>query len=52
MHKAGDRNRDSGTGRRRYYHPEQKDYATFLQTSEETGGVHTLIEVEVKSDPL
>lgn len=32
---------------RRYYHPVQKDYATFLQTSEETGGEHTLIEVEV-----
>jgi quercetin dioxygenase-like cupin family protein len=33
--------------RRRYYHPEQKDYATFLETSEETGGARTLIEVEV-----
>jgi mannose-6-phosphate isomerase-like protein (cupin superfamily) len=32
---------------RRYYHPEQKDYATFLETSEETGGEHTLVEVEV-----
>ena len=32
---------------RRYYHPIQKDYATFLETSEETGGVRTLIEVEV-----
>jgi hypothetical protein len=33
--------------RRRYYHPEQKDYATFLETSEETGGERTLIEIEV-----
>jgi mannose-6-phosphate isomerase-like protein (cupin superfamily) len=33
--------------RRRYYHPIQKDWATFLETSEETGGDHTLIEVEV-----
>ena len=32
---------------RRYYHPLQKDYATFLKTSEETGGEYTLIEVEV-----
>jgi len=35
-----------GAGRR-YYHPLQKDYATFLETSEETGGDRTLIEVEV-----
>lgn len=35
-----------GAGRR-YYHPLQKDYATFLETSEETGGDHTLIEIEV-----
>src|SRR5215210_3077301 len=33
--------------RRRYYNPDQKDYATFLQTSEETGGERTLIEIEV-----
>jgi quercetin dioxygenase-like cupin family protein len=33
--------------RRRYYNPEQKDYATFLQTSQETGGERTLIEIEV-----
>jgi quercetin dioxygenase-like cupin family protein len=33
--------------RRRYYHPIQKDYATFLKTSEETGGEYSLIEVEV-----
>ena len=32
---------------RRYYHPLQKDYATCLKTSEETGGEYTLIEVEV-----
>jgi quercetin dioxygenase-like cupin family protein len=32
---------------RRYYHPLQKDYATFLKTSEETGDEYTLIEVEV-----
>jgi quercetin dioxygenase-like cupin family protein len=32
---------------RRYYHPIQKDYATFLETSEETGGEYTLIEIEV-----
>ena len=25
-------------GKRRYYHPGQKDFATFLKTSEETGG--------------
>lgn len=35
------------TERRRYYHPGQKDYATFLKTAEETGGEYTLIEVEV-----
>jgi quercetin dioxygenase-like cupin family protein len=34
-------------GKRRYYHPGQKDYATFLQTSEETGGERTLIEIEL-----
>src|SRR3712207_6255625 len=31
---------------RRYYHPIQKDHATFLKTSEETGGEYSLIEVE------
>ena len=31
----------------RYYHPVQKDYTTFLETSEETGGEHTLIEIEL-----
>jgi quercetin dioxygenase-like cupin family protein len=35
-----------GAGRR-YYHPLQKDYATLLETSEETGGDRTLIEIEV-----
>jgi mannose-6-phosphate isomerase-like protein (cupin superfamily) len=35
------------SGKRRYYHPGQKDYATFLQTSEETGGERTLIEIEL-----
>lgn len=35
-----------GAGRQ-YYHPLQKDYATFLQTSEESGGDRTLIEIEV-----
>lgn len=38
---------NQATPQRRYYHPIQKDYATFLQTSEETGGERTLIEVEV-----
>src|ERR671916_2412498 len=32
---------------RRIYNPIQKDYATFLETSEESGGEHTLIEIEV-----
>ena len=36
-----------GEERRRYYHPIEKDYATFLKTSEETGGEYTLIVVEV-----
>ncbi len=35
-----------GAGRR-YYHPLQRDYATFLETSEETGGDRTIIEIEV-----
>jgi quercetin dioxygenase-like cupin family protein len=33
--------------KQRYYHPLQKDYATFLETSEETGGERTLIEIEL-----
>jgi quercetin dioxygenase-like cupin family protein len=32
---------------RRYYSPVQKDAATFLETSEETKGERTLIEIEV-----
>jgi mannose-6-phosphate isomerase-like protein (cupin superfamily) len=32
---------------RRIYHPQQKDYATFLKTSAETGGEYTLIEIEL-----
>jgi quercetin dioxygenase-like cupin family protein len=47
MHEAGGQGPGPATARRRYYHPGQKDYATFLQTSEETGGERTLIEVEV-----
>jgi quercetin dioxygenase-like cupin family protein len=48
MHVAGDKNETTQSAtRRRYYHPGQKDYATFLKTSEETGGGYTLIEVEV-----
>jgi mannose-6-phosphate isomerase-like protein (cupin superfamily) len=41
--------KDIGTRQhgRRYYHTGQKDYATFLETSEETGGERTLIEIEV-----
>lgn len=31
-----------GAGRR-YYRPLQKDYTTFLETSEESGGERTLI---------
>jgi len=38
---------DRDRAERRYYHPIQKDYATFRKTSEETGGECTLIEVEV-----
>ncbi len=33
--------------KRRIYNPIQKDYATFLETSEETDGEHTLIEIEL-----
>jgi quercetin dioxygenase-like cupin family protein len=39
----------SGEGQR-YYNPDQKDYATFLKTSEETGGAITLVEIEVAPD--
>ena len=41
---------DPGGQARRYYHPEQRDYATFLKTSEETGGEYTLVKVEVAPD--
>jgi mannose-6-phosphate isomerase-like protein (cupin superfamily) len=47
MSKAGEAIDNPRAGERRYYHPIQKDYATFLKTSEETGGKRTLIEVEV-----
>jgi quercetin dioxygenase-like cupin family protein len=39
--------RTAEEGRRRYYNPIEKDYATFLKTSDETGGEYTLIRVEV-----
>ena len=35
------------TDPRRIYNPIQKDYATFLETSAETGGAHTLIEIDL-----
>jgi quercetin dioxygenase-like cupin family protein len=35
------------TAPRRIYHPIQKDYATFLETSAQTGGKLTRIEVEL-----
>ncbi len=47
MSKAGEAIDNPRARERRYYHPIQKDYATFLKTSEETGGERTLIEVEV-----
>jgi quercetin dioxygenase-like cupin family protein len=34
---------------RRIYNPVQKDYVTFLKTSEETNGEYTLVEVELAS---
>jgi hypothetical protein len=40
---AGDTQQDG----RRYYSPIQKEDATFLETSEETGGENTPIEMEV-----
>lgn len=45
--RANDTIENMRTGKRRYYHPGQKDYATFLETSEETGGERTLIEIEL-----
>ena len=47
MTRTADGIENRATAARRYYHPLQKDYATFLKTSEETGGEYTLIEVEV-----
>ncbi len=47
MSKAGEAIENQASRARRYYHPIQKDYATFLETSEESGGERTLIEVEV-----
>ncbi len=47
MSKAGKEIENQASRTRRYYHPIQKDYATFLETSEESGGERTLIEVEV-----
>jgi len=35
------------TSSRRYYHPTQKDYARFLETSASTNGKRTLIEIEL-----
>ena len=35
------------TEERRYYNPVQKDYATYLETSDETAGKRTLLEIEV-----
>jgi quercetin dioxygenase-like cupin family protein len=32
---------------RRIFNPIQKDYVTFLKTSDETGGAYTLVEVEL-----
>jgi mannose-6-phosphate isomerase-like protein (cupin superfamily) len=47
MYRAGEEIKNQASRTRRYYHPIQKDYATFLETSEESGGERTLIEVEV-----
>ncbi len=47
MTKAADSIENRTTILRRYYHPIQKDYATFLETCEETGSEYTLIEVEL-----
>lgn len=49
MSRAGDAIEDLKAGRRRYHNPLYKDHATFLQTSEETGGERTLMELEVGS---
>jgi quercetin dioxygenase-like cupin family protein len=42
-----EREPDTTPERRRYYNSGQKDYATFLKASEETGGELTLIAIEV-----
>ena len=47
MPNSGDAIENPVAGERRYYHPIQKDYATFLKTSEETTGEYTLIEEEI-----
>jgi hypothetical protein len=38
MSKAGKEIENPRAGGRQYYHPTQKDYATFLESSEESGG--------------
>ena len=43
MSRAKGASENMRTGGRRYYHPIQKDYATFHETSEESGGERTLI---------
>ncbi|HET7479136.1 MAG TPA: cupin domain-containing protein [Rubrobacteraceae bacterium] len=47
MPEEGEAIREPASAERRYYHPLQRDYATFLKTSEETGGEFTLIEIEL-----
>src|SRR5262245_11401402 len=39
--------RAAATTSRRFYHPLQKDAATFLETVEESGGARTLLQVEL-----
>ncbi len=43
---AGRAARAAGDTQRRIYNPVQKDYVTFLETSDETGGEYTHIEIE------
>jgi quercetin dioxygenase-like cupin family protein len=38
---------ETTTGKRRIYNPIQRDHATFLETSDESGGRRTLVEIEV-----
>lgn len=40
-------NEQTTTAPRRIFHPTQKDYATFLETSASTNGKRTLIEIEL-----